>query len=94
MNREEILRQIDENNEEIVRLQRQLASCYKRDRYLASQLVSERPVSYTSNEQVEQRWEGEGGSHAKMSPFTGRKPSFNEFVERLTHCRHSTIQRQ
>lgn len=97
MNREQIETELDKNNTEISKLQDRLKACLRKDRQLNSQLSSQ-PVSYTSNENVEQEWDNEGGrmpdtleadwigrSHAKMSPFVSRRPSFNEFAERLTH---------
>ena len=80
MTRDQIFKLIDDNNAAIVTLQRELAECYAQDKWLHRLLASE-PVSYVSNESVEQHWENEGGSVS--SPFVSRKPSFNEFVDRL-----------
>lgn len=116
MSRDEILKLIDDNNAEIIKLERELRECYKQDRWLARLLPREPVVAYVGNEQVDQQWESEGGrmpdtleagwiacrehgatddtadqdehaSHCReaSSPFVGRKPSFNEFAERLTH---------
>jgi hypothetical protein len=68
MDRDQLLKLIDENNAEISKLQRRLAECNAQDRWLHSQLPVETPKAYVkfyntedAIPQWEDQWETEGG---------------------------------